>query len=60
MLIPFFEVEGFISLLPTFGERSFANAPDKLLPCPYRDAQDANNDEEEHHRKLLFQEHKYL
>lgn len=51
----FFEVEGFISLLITFGERSFANAPDKLLSCPYRDAQDANNDEEEErHRKLLF------
>ncbi|GAU42823.1 hypothetical protein TSUD_185810, partial [Trifolium subterraneum] len=56
---------GFLSLLLTFGQSYIvkicipANMADKLLPCPYRSSHDANNDEE-HRRKLLFYEHRYL
>ncbi|MCH96715.1 MLO-like protein 8-like [Trifolium medium] len=56
---------GFLSLLLTFGQSYIvkicipANLADKLLPCEYRSKHDVNNDEE-HRRKLLFYEHRYL
>ncbi|XP_058736718.1 MLO-like protein 10 [Vicia villosa] len=57
---------GFISLLLTFGQTYIVkicipqNVAHKFLPCPYNSTQHGNHDEKEHHRKLLFYEHRYL
>ncbi|CAK8538768.1 unnamed protein product [Lathyrus sativus] len=56
---------GFISLLLTFGQTFIvkicipANVSHTFLPCSYDSTQHASN-EAEHHRKLLFYEHRYL
>lgn len=57
---------GFLSLLLTFGQSYMvklcmpANATDIMLPCQSRATRDAKNDEDEHHRKLLYYERRYL
>ncbi|KAJ1413350.1 Mlo-related protein, partial [Sesbania bispinosa] len=57
---------GFLSLLLTFGQSYIvricipAKVADKLLPCPYRGADSASSNEEEHRRKLLSYERRYL
>ncbi|XP_061357445.1 MLO-like protein 10 [Gastrolobium bilobum] len=57
---------GFISLLLTFGQSYIvricvpANVADKLLPCPYTGTNNASSSEEEHSRKLLSYERRYL
>ena len=59
-------VLGFISLLLTFGQSYIvricipSNVADKLLPCAYRGTDNASNSEEEHHRKLLSYERRFL
>ncbi|KAL2988430.1 hypothetical protein AAZX31_11G085800 [Glycine max] len=57
---------GFISLLLTFGQSYIVRIciPEKLadimLPCPYKEAKKASDSEEEHRRKLLSYERRYL
>lgn len=59
---------GFISLLLTFGQSYIvkicvhAKVADKMLPCPYRykDTDNASSGGEEHRRKLLSYERRYL
>lgn len=59
---------GFISLLLTFGQSYIVRIciPEKLadnmLPCPYKYKEDkkASDSEEEHRRKLLSYERRYL
>lgn len=60
---------GFISLLLTFGQTYIvricipAIVADKLLSCPYRGngkASGSEDEHEEHHRKLLAYERRYL
>ncbi|CAL0331658.1 unnamed protein product [Lupinus luteus] len=55
---------GFISLLLTFGQSYIvricihANVAAKMLPCPYRD--EGTDNEEEHRRKVLSYQRRYL
>ncbi|KAK7360353.1 hypothetical protein VNO77_02340 [Canavalia gladiata] len=59
---------GFLSLLLTFGQSYIvricipANVGDKLLPCPYEatGTENASSSEEEHRRKLLSYQRRYL
>ncbi|KAF1861718.1 hypothetical protein Lal_00026142 [Lupinus albus] len=59
---------GFISLLLTFGQSYIvkicihANVATKMLPCPYRDEGTDNefSNEDEHRRKVLFYQRRYL
>ncbi|RDX96297.1 MLO-like protein 8, partial [Mucuna pruriens] len=59
---------GFLSLLLTFGQSYIVricipvNVADKLLPCPYSgsDKASSSESEEEHRRKLLSYERRYL
>lgn len=60
-------VLGFISLLLTFGQNYISNIciPLKLantmLPCHIKtDAHDGHNEASEHHRRLLWNEHRFL
>ncbi|KAK7250753.1 hypothetical protein RIF29_33407 [Crotalaria pallida] len=57
---------GFISLLLTFGQSYIvricipANVADKLLPCPHKRVKHESSSEDEHRRKLLSYERRYL
>lgn len=59
-------VLGFLSLLLTFGQSYIvricipADVADKLLPCPYVGTHKGSSGEEEHRRKLLSYERRYL
>ncbi|CAJ1942185.1 unnamed protein product [Sphenostylis stenocarpa] len=57
---------GFLSLLLTFGQSYIVkicipiDMADKLLPCPYVGTNKESGSDEEHHRKLLSYERRYL
>lgn len=63
-------VLGFISLILTFSQTYIAKicipykAADSMLPCPLRKStenlKDTGSTEEEHHRRLLWNEHRFL
>ncbi|KAH1234364.1 MLO-like protein 8 [Glycine max] len=59
-------VLGFLSLLLTFGQSYIVricipmDVADKLLPCPYVGNDKGSSSEEEHRRKLLSYERRYL